>query len=183
MVVWITGLSGSGKTTISRAVYKEIKAEHPATVLLDGDVIRKALNNSYGYSLEERLRGAKQVAGLCAMLDNEGLNVVCATMSLFNEVQKSNRETFSSYLEVYLDVGMQVLYERDQKQLYSKALAGKEKNVMGVDLPYERPLNPELCLKNNTETELQFNIQKVLGNVFNMINKNGEVTLVETGNE
>lgn len=177
MVVWITGLSGSGKTTISRAVYKEIKADYPGTVLLDGDIIRRALNNSYGYSLEERLRGAKQVAGLCEMLDREGLNVVCATMSLFNEIQASNRKTFSSYLEVYLDVEMEVLFERDQKQLYSKALAGKEKNVMGVDLPYEKPINPELCLKNNKEEDLNVNIQEVLEATFNMIGSN-ELTSV-----
>ncbi len=169
MVIWITGLSGSGKTTISQALYEEVKATHQNTVLLDGDIIRNALNHSWGYTSEERLKGAKQVAGLCAMLDNEGLNVICATMSLFNEIQASNRERFSSYLEVFLDVKMDVLYDRDQKQLYSKALAGTEKNVIGVDLPYEAPLNPELTLTNELPEQLEKNIQRVISHTFKLL--------------
>ena len=113
MVIWITGLSGSGKTTIGKIVYENIKQKIVNTVFLDGDIIRKALDNNYGYSLEDRFKGAKQVSGLCKMLHNEGINVVCSTMSLFKEIQKLNRKEINDYIEVFLDVDIEILKERD----------------------------------------------------------------------
>jgi cytidine diphosphoramidate kinase len=159
MVIWITGLSGSGKTTIAHSLYNKVKSIHPNTVLLDGDIIRKALNHSWGYSTEERLKGAKHVAGLCAMLDNDGQNVICATMSLFHEIQESNRERFSSLTEVYLDVTMHALRQRDKKGLYSGVEKGTRNNVVGLDLPFEIPKNPEFFLENDTKFQLVKNIE------------------------
>lgn len=162
MVIWITGLSGSGKTTIAKSVYNKIKEDYKNTVFLDGDIIREALNGSFGYTLEERRVGARQIHGLCKMLDNEGLIVICATMSLFNDIQKLNREKFSKYIEIYLDVEFEELVKRDKKSLYSKALAGTEENVVGVNLKYEKPLNPELSLSNNQDKQKDLNINLIL---------------------
>ena len=162
MLIWITGLSGSGKTTISKLVYKKLKKKHQNTVLLDGDIIRNALDHSWGHSLEERHRAARCIAGLCWMLEKEDLIIVCATMSLFHEVQRLNRKKINNYLEVYLDVGMDTLIKRDSKGLYHKALNGLEKNVVGIDLPYERPNNPELTLSNDNLEELDRNIDAII---------------------
>jgi adenylyl-sulfate kinase len=162
MVIWITGLSGSGKTTIAREVYKNIKSEYSNTVILDGDIIRKALNNNYGYSLSERHKGALQVSGLCKMLDAEGLIVVCATMSLFHDIQESNRKNIENYIEIYLEVDLEILKKRDRKNLYSEAINGNNKNVVGVDLSYEKPKVPELMLKNETMEQLADNINSIL---------------------
>jgi len=165
MVIWITGLSGSGKTTISRKVYESIKQKYKNTVLLDGDVIRAALDNNYGYTLPDRLKGAKQVSGLCRMLDNEGINVVCATISLFEEIQSSNRKNFSKYVEVFLDVDMEELRRRDPKKIYSTPMD----NVVGVDLPYDRPKNPDIVLDNSSMEKLDGNISEVLEYAANLL--------------
>ena len=168
MLIWITGLSGSGKTTIGKLVYEYIKQIDSSTVFLDGDVIRKALDNNYGHTLQGRLRGAKQVSGLCKMLDKEGINVVCSTMSLFKEIQESNRREISQYIEVLLDVDIQVLKARDSKRVYSS----NTENVVGVDLPYHAPRNPELILDNSDFTFLDNNIEKIL-KLFSKIEQHG----------
>lgn len=165
MVIWITGLSGSGKTTLSKNLYKKIKKEHLNTVLLDGDIIRKALSHNYGYTNEERHRGAFQVSGLCKMLDNEELIVICATMSLFHDIQKSNREEIDKYIEVFLDVPMVELQKRDTKNLYKEAISGLRENVVGIDLLYEQPINPEFNFKNITTKDLDNNVSTL----FNII--------------
>ena len=158
MVVWITGLSGSGKTTIGKSIYEYLKQNDNNTVFLDGDIIRKALDNNYGYSLSDRLKGAKQVSGLCKMLDAEDINVVCSTMSLFDEIQKSNRKEISKYIEVFLDVDIEILKKRDSKSLYSKTT----ENVVGIDLQYDIPKVPELYLDNSSMNKLDDNIKKII---------------------
>ncbi len=165
MVIWITGLSGSGKTTIGKRVYENVKQKYENTVFLDGDIIRKALDNNYGYSLSERLRGAKQVSGLCKMLDNENINVICATMSLFEEIQEYNRVEIKDYIEVFLDVDINELKNRNKKDLYS----GKIKDVVGVDLEYDIPANPELILNNNAMDSLDNNVELVTKNALDKI--------------
>lgn len=161
MVIWITGLSGSGKTTIAKKIYNLIKKSYNNCCLLDGDIIREALNYSWGYTLPERLKGAKQVQGLSRMLDNEGMIVVCATMSLFKEIHENNRLYFDSYLEIFLDVDMEVLIKRDKKLLYSRAIKGLERNVVGINLSYEEPQNPHLYLTNNLNIDLDNNIKVI----------------------
>jgi adenylylsulfate kinase-like enzyme len=168
MLIWITGLSGSGKSTIGKLVYEHIKKISSNTVFLDGDVIRNALDNNYGHTLEGRLRGAKQVSGLCKMLDKEGINVVCSTMSLFKEIQESNRREISQYLEVFLNVDIQVLKARDSKKVYSSNI----ENVVGIDLPYHAPSNPELILDNSDFRFLDSNIGKIL-KFFSKIERQG----------
>ncbi len=170
MVIWLTGLSGSGKTTIAKAIYKKIKNNYLNTVFLDGDIIRKALNNSWGYSIAERLKGARQIHGLCKILDNEDIIVVCATMSLFKEIHNKNRAKFSAYLEVFLDVDMKILIKRDKKSLYSNALSGNEDNVVGVNLSYDKPNNAELYLNNNIKSDLSKNIKTILVELNNKYN-------------
>ena len=166
MVIWITGLSGSGKTTIAKDIYTQLKEEYKNTVFLDGDIIREALNNSYGYSLSERLKGAKQVSGLCRMLDAEDLIVVCATMSLFHEIQELNRNKIKNYLEIYLNVDLEELIRRDSKDLYKKALNKEMDNVVGIDLDYESPIKPDIELDNNLSDNLESNIKEILDSVY-----------------
>ncbi|MDR5659787.1 adenylyl-sulfate kinase [Serpentinicella sp. ANB-PHB4] len=161
MVIWITGLAGSGKTTIGRQVYSKIKEYHINTVYLDGDVFREVIG-SYGYSLENRLIVAKKISNLCKQLENQQINVVCSTISLFNEIHKMNRENFSEYYEIFIEVTFDELLKRDQKGLYTQALKGEIKNVIGVDLSYDIPKQPNLIIKNNEKVHLQGNINKIL---------------------
>jgi adenylylsulfate kinase-like enzyme len=118
-------------------------------VFLDGDVLREVFGNDLGHSREERLKSAMRNSRLCKMLSDQGIDVVCATISLFRECQEWNRTHIPGYHEIYLRVPMKVLVERDQKQLYSRALRGEVKDVMGVDLPVEEPRHPELIVEND----------------------------------
>ena len=152
MVIWITGLSASGKTSIGRLVYRLWKTESPDTVFIDGDEIR-AFFHFDDHTEEGRRLNADRISGLCAWLDSQEINVVCCTMSLFNDLLRSNRETLSRYFEVFLDVPMEVLYRRDNKDLYAPALRGEAGNVVGVDLPFEPPADPDLVIDNSPERD------------------------------
>lgn len=149
MVIWLTGLSGSGKTTIGRRLIDLWRPQAPNTVLLDGDEIRKVLglekNRKY-YTLEGRRHTAARIGELCAWLDRQGINVVCCTISLFRELHDRNRAVLSGYFEVYLDAPVEALAQRDTKNLYAPALKGDLKNVVGVDLPFDVPADPDMVI-------------------------------------
>lgn len=149
MVFWIIGLAGAGKTTIARALYEKLKSKEPATVFLDGDAIREIMGGDLGYTVEDRRRNGWRICRLCNLLDTQGINVVCATLSQFHDQQDWNRKNYSKYFEVYIDVDMEVLINRDQKNLYSKAIAGLISNVVGIDMPFPAPVNPDIVLQNS----------------------------------
>jgi adenylylsulfate kinase len=143
-VVWITGLPGAGKTTIAEEVHRLLKARSSAVVRLDGDVFREAMGNDLGYDMADRLENARRLSRFCRLLSTQGLDVVCATVSLFHEIHVWNRTNLPRYLEVYLRVSAATLRARDQKMLVS---AGK--NVVGVDQPFDEPVDAHLVLDND----------------------------------
>jgi adenylylsulfate kinase len=148
MVIWLIGLAGAGKTSIGGALCQALRRSQPATVFLDGDQVREIAGGDLGYSLEDRRLNGWRICRLCRYLDAQGMNVVCATLSQFPEQQQWNRATYSRYFEIFIDVPMEVLIERDQKQLYSRVLAGTVRNVVGVDMPFTPPAAPDLVLRN-----------------------------------
>ena len=151
MVIWLTGLSGAGKTTIGRHVFQLFKERAPNTVLIDGDEIRRLFRwheDECFFTLDGRREVAERIAELCAWLDRQGINVICCTISLFKHLHERNRETFSNYFEVFIEVPMETLFERDGKNLYAQARRGEIKNVIGVDLPFSPPKNPDLVIDN-----------------------------------
>lgn len=146
MVIWFIGLSGSGKTTLAREVYGRLKPEVPNLVLLDGDHFREVIRSEAGHTLEGRRVNAERISKLCRVLDEQGIHVIAAILSCFPEWQAWNRAHFSSYYEVFLDLPLPVLQGRDTKGLYAGAARGAIPNVVGVDLPFPRPPNPDLVL-------------------------------------
>ena len=165
IVVWITGLSGAGKTTISRRVAELIRQRGDNCILLDGDDIRRAFPQvQSGHDRESRLVNAHRNSGLAKLLADQGHIVIFATMSLFSEVQKWNRENFPAYLEVFVDVPMDILKERDFNGLYSRAEQGLIENVVGVQLAYDLPERPDLVIDNSGDiTEIGTIAQKIFG--------------------
>lgn len=161
MVIWITGLSGAGKTTIGEIVYEKLKIKYPNTVFLDGDLFREVLGRS-GYSSHERLEVAKKVSNLCKFLDNQDINVVCCTIGLYKEIHRLNRESLNDYYEIYIDVEFEELVRRDKKGLYSGAIKGVVENVVGVDLPFDMPQNPHLIIDNTKLDKLEEKTNKIL---------------------
>jgi cytidine diphosphoramidate kinase len=137
-VVWITGLSGTGKTTVARLLQPLVRTAHPSVLLLDGDELRTAIAFEAGHSVAERRRWARSYAGLAALLAGQGSHVIVATISLFADVRCSNRAVMPRYFEVHLRAPLEVLRARDRRGVY------RGDDVVGVDLPAELPTEPDL---------------------------------------
>jgi cytidine diphosphoramidate kinase len=151
MVIWLVGLSGAGKSFIGRALYARMKADDPATVLVDGDEIRAIFRHDLGdapYTIEGRRQNAERIRELCAWLDRQGINVVCCILSIFEESHEWNRANLERYFEVYVSAPMDVLIQRNPKDLYRRAQSGQMRNVVGVDIPYVPPARPDLVIEN-----------------------------------
>lgn len=144
-VYWLTGLSGAGKTTIGRLWYEELKRSGEKVVLLDGDELRAVFGGGFGFTAEARLKLAMSYGRLCALLAEQGITVVCCTISMFRSVREWNRANIPGYFEVYIQASMETLRQRDQKGLYSQNV----ENVAGVGLQVELPDTPDLILDNN----------------------------------
>lgn len=163
MVVWFIGMSGTGKTTVSKLVYEELKKEIPNLVRLDGDVLRDVFGNDADHTVEGRRKNAVRISNLTKMLADQGIHVIAAVLSIFPEWQSWNRENIADYAEVYMKASMDILKERDVKNLYKPALKGEIENVVGVDIPFPEPKNADLTVENDQYRE-NFDdiIQKVL---------------------
>jgi adenylylsulfate kinase len=122
---------------------------------LDGDVLREVYGGYDGHSRAARLAVAYRNARLCRLLSNQGLTVIIATISMFHEIHAFNREQLAGYVEVFIDVPLSVLEQRDQKQLYSRGATGEAQHVYGVDLQPELPLAPTLRLFNDGSRSIQ----------------------------
>lgn len=167
MLIWITGLAGSGKTTIGKEVYNRLKEKKSNTVFLDGDSFREILGNDLVYSSNDRLENAKRIHRMCKFLLSQDIIVVCATMSLYKEIHQLNRENNDSYYEIFIDCEIDELIRRDQKGLYSEALSGKRSDVVGINLSYDEPINCSLRI-DNTKMD---NLDKKVDKIFHLINK------------
>ncbi len=150
MVIWITGLSASGKTTLGLEMYKLLK-NTGAWVFLDGDTIRRVFNEDLGHTVEDRMKNAYRISNLCEMLESQGINVLACVLLISNDVREHNKRHFVEYKEIFIDTSMETLISRDNKFLYKRALDNKEKNVVGVDLKYDYPAHADLILFNNID--------------------------------
>lgn len=152
MVIWLVGLSGAGKSTIGRATYELIKRDLSNTVFVDGDEVREVFRHegNDAYTIAGRRVNSERISALCRWLDRQGINVVCSMLSIFDEHRRENRAAFSSYFEVFIDASMEDLMARDYKDLYKEAKAGLRENVVGVDIPFTRPSEPDFVVENGT---------------------------------
>lgn len=148
-VYWFTGLSGAGKTTLGQLFYRHIKGQKPNVVFLDGDVMREACEDDLGHSVEDRKKSGRRKGRVCKMLADQGIDVVCSTISMFEECYQWNRKNIENYREIYVQVPFEILVARDSKGLYEKALNGRIENVWGVDLKAEEPKEPDAVVNND----------------------------------
>lgn len=166
MVIWLVGLSGSGKTTIGKRLYLALKREKNSTIFVDGDSVRAIFKDDSAvsdYSLPARRRSAERLQALCRMLDQEGMDVVCCAISMFQDINDENRSLYSNYREIFIDVPLNILTKRDNKGLYQAALAGTQSYVVGIDIPYAKPRCADLTIENRfRETDLDDYVENII---------------------
>lgn len=147
-VYFFTGLSGAGKTTLGGLFCRRLKNTKPNVVYLDGDEIRPVFGEDSGYTQEERLRWAGRIFRVCKMLSDQGIDVVCCSIAMFESVRQWNRENIQNYKEIYIRVNKETLLARNQKGLYTSG-----RNVVGIDIPFDEPKHPDLVIQNDGEKD------------------------------
>lgn len=164
MVVWIIGLSGAGKTTLATEIISKVRRTRSNVVLIDGDMIRDIFSNDLGHTLEDRRRNADRISRLCKLLDDQGIHVICAILSLFPESRLWNRENIKDYFEVFIDAPLESLIKRDVKGIYAKFQRGEIRNVAGMDIKFIKPECSDLVIKNQESVDVLMNYADQIAN-------------------
>jgi len=151
-VLWLTGLSGAGKSTIANRIEKRLAAAGRHTYLLDGDNVRHGLNKDLGFTAQDRVENIRRVAEVARLMVDAGLIVLVSFISPFRSERRMARELFApgEFYEVFVDTPLAEAERRDVKGLYRKARRGELKNFTGIDSPYERPESPEIRIDTTT---------------------------------
>lgn len=161
-VYWLTGLSGAGKTTISNALVKTLTTKRLNVILLDGDEMREMLGVKGAFEYEERKKLSHTYSRLCRMLANQGHTIVCATISMFDDVRDWNRQHLDDYVEIYLKCDPETLRRRDEKGLYKKLESNQLNNIAGFDIQVEEPKTPDLIVENDGQKRPEQIVAQIL---------------------
>lgn len=151
-VVWMTGLSGAGKTTVALILEKELKARGLKVERLDGDVVRESLTRDLGFTAEDRAKNIERVTFVAKLLSRNGVGCICSFISPYQTVRDHVRENTTNFLEVFIDAPLDVVIERDVKGLYKKAIAGEIPNFTGISDPFEAPEAPDIHVRTDNQT-------------------------------
>ncbi|THF76243.1 adenylyl-sulfate kinase [Cohnella fermenti] len=148
-MIWLTGLSGAGKTTIAEELARRI----PNSYVLDGDVLRRGINGDLGFSEEDRLEVGRRTGEIGRILLDAGLNVIVASISPFRAVRNRVRSLVGdAFVEVYVRCSLEECERRDPKGLYKRARAGEIRSFTGIDSPYEEPEHPHVIVDTDKST-------------------------------
>jgi adenylylsulfate kinase len=151
--LWFTGLSGSGKTTITTLLVKELRRRGSKLEVLDGDIVRENLSKGLGFSKEDRDTNIRRIAFVADLLSRNGVPVITAAISPYRDIRDEARKKMGErFIEVYTQAPLEVCEERDVKGLYAKARAGEIKEFTGISDPYEPPKNPELLIETDKQS-------------------------------
>tara|TARA_Y100000389_G_C17391902_1_gene480338 strand:- start:255 stop:755 length:501 start_codon:yes stop_codon:yes gene_type:complete len=159
MVVWIIGLSGSGKTFLAKELYKKCKGKK---ILVDGDIVRKYITYKLKYTKTDRKKNSLLIADLCKFLESQGFLVICSILSIFRKHQELNRRKFEDYFQIYMDVKMSLLEKRNNKYIYLK------KNVAGKKINFPKPYRSDMIIKNDFLPYNKQFIDKILKRISNV---------------
>lgn len=151
-VLWLTGLSGAGKSTISHLLAQRLRLLGARVEVLDGDVIRTHLSKGLGFSKEDRDENVRRIGFVCELLSRNGVIAIAAAISPYRATREELRERILNFVEVYVECPLEVLVDRDVKGFYKKALAGHLAQFTGISDPYEPPRTPELIIHSYRET-------------------------------
>ena len=163
IVFWVTGLAGSGKTTIAKKLKSGIQKKYGATIVLSGDEIRNIFNLK-GYSYNDRLLTVKKYQLLIKKLSDQKINVIFAVIGMMNEIRKKNKKLFKNYVEIFIKPNIKKLKKKKKKKLYSK-----KNNVVGKDIKPELPKNPNIIVNNNFTTSVEEMTERLLKKIIKKI--------------
>lgn len=167
--IWITGLSGAGKSKLASILVPMLQDMDPKTVFLDGDELREVLAavslDGDHHSRDQRMALSARYSRLCRLLSSQGFTVVIATISLFREVQDWNRANLAGYFEIYLKVPLDELQRRDPKGIYRRHAAGEVRNVAGLDFAIDEPAQPDMLIEFKPGRDPQETAKAILQNL------------------
>ena len=168
-IVWLTGLSGAGKSTVADILEQKLNKQDKHTFLLDGDNLRHTLNQDLGFSDYDRNENIRRIGHVGKLMVDAGLIVIASFISPFEKQRKLTRELFEKdeYIEVFLNTPIEVCEQRDPKGLYKKARSGLIKDFTGIDSAYEKPENPEITLDGE-----KYSAKVLSDKIINYLSKN-----------
>ena len=169
--LWLTGMSGAGKSTISDQLIARFREAGAKVELLDGDIVRTNLSQGLGFSREDRDINIRRIGFVAELLSRNGVIVVVAAISPYRETRGEVKAKIENFLEVFVDCPVEVLAARDVKGLYKRALAGEVGNFTGISDPYEPPLNPEVTVRSDRET-----LEESVGKVWSELTRKGWIS-------
>jgi adenylylsulfate kinase-like enzyme len=154
MIIWITGLSASGKTTLAKYLIKDMKKRKNHLTLVDGDNVRDIFLNDLDFDEKSRFKQITRMQNIAKFLDNQNCDVVIAALYSHPKLLSRNRKIFKNYFEIYLKANVEFLINREIKKIYKRALQKKMKNVVGVDIKWHAPKKPDLIFDQKNQTKL-----------------------------
>ena len=173
-IIWLTGLSGAGKSSIADLLEEKLNKQGKHTFLLDGDNLRHTLNQDLGFSDYDRNENIRRIGHVGKLMVDAGLIVIASLISPFEKQRKLTRELFekNEYIEVFLNTPLEVCEQRDPKGLYKKARSGLLKDFTGIDSAYEKPENPEITLDGE-----QYSADELSDKIINYLSENNFLKL------
>lgn len=171
-VFWMTGLSGSGKSTIAIGVEKELHKRGYLTQILDGDNVRSGISNNLGFSGDDRTENIRRISEVSKLFLNCGIITINSFVSPTIKIREQAKQIIGveNFIEIFINAPLEICENRDVKGLYKKARNGEIENFTGINAPFEAPLNPEIEIKT-AELSVEQSIQKLLENILPLIEK------------
>lgn len=151
-VLWMTGLSGAGKTTIALKMLEQLKDRNLKLERLDGDVVRESLTKDLGFTAEDRRKNIERITFVAKLLSRNGVGCICSFISPYQSVRDHVRDNTTNFLELFIDAPLEVVIDRDVKGLYEKAIAGEIPNFTGISDPFEAPVKPDIHVRTDQQT-------------------------------
>lgn len=169
-IIWLTGISGAGKTTLGLALKEKFKNRYGSIEFLDGEAIRRFFGNDLGFSRKERILNVKRIAFAAMLVAENGTNVIVANIAPYYEVRDFIRKNLKNYIQIYLKVSVEEAIRRDVKGHYKAYREGRLKDIIGLDDGYDVPRNPDLVIDTERET-----VEESLSRILNYLKEKGHI--------